>query len=409
MRKFPIIMLTFTLLLAACVPAATTPATPLSPASVTNTPLLPECRLVNLKPTPGPEVPSLFPPISEDDHVLGPADASVTVLEYADFQCPTCAGLAPVLALLGIEYPQDFRLVFRHFPLLHRSDYDKTALAAQAAEAAAAQGKFWEMHDLLYGKQSEWKSLSPADFERWLYDQTALVGLDLAQFQADLNSAAIVTRVQQAWEDGLQTGLPYTPFLLINGQIYTGPIDYNSLKQIVSLIILGNRQVSTCPPMTVDPLKQYIATLHTEKGDFVIQLYPDKAPLAVNSFVFLARNGWYDNITFHRVIPGFYIQTGDPSGTDAGGPGYFFVDEIDPSLHFDRPGVVAMFNTGADTNGSQFFITLVPAPQMDGMYTIFGQVISGIEVLALLTPRDPMPGITLPPGDILFSVTIEER
>ncbi|MDO9347998.1 MAG: peptidylprolyl isomerase, partial [Anaerolineales bacterium] len=133
-------------------------------------------------------------------------------------------------------------------------------------------------------------------------------------------------------------------------------------------------------------------------GEVVIQLYADKTPFTVNNFIFLARHGWYDGITFHSVLPGFMAQTGDPSGTGMGNPGYLFGDEIDSSLRFDRPGVVSMANTGPDTNGSQFFITYGPASHLDGGYTIFGQVIRGMDVLAALTARDP-----------LLSVTIEEK
>jgi cyclophilin family peptidyl-prolyl cis-trans isomerase len=161
--------------------------------------------------------------------------------------------------------------------------------------------------------------------------------------------------------------------------------------------------------MTIDPRKQYLATLKTEKGDVVIELFADKAPVTVNSFVFLARNGWYDNITFHRVIPGVYAQTGDPSGTGKGNPGYYVITEILPNLTFNKPGLVAMVNSGPDTSGSQFFITYAPTAQYDGQYTIFGQVLTGMEVLKSLTPRDVQPGINTPPGDKLISISIEEK
>jgi cyclophilin family peptidyl-prolyl cis-trans isomerase len=131
--------------------------------------------------------------------------------------------------------------------------------------------------------------------------------------------------------------------------------------------------------------------------------------MTVNSFLFLVREGWYDNITFHRVIPEVYAQTGDPSGTGKGNPGYYVITEIDPALTFDKPGMVAMVNSGPDTSGSQFFITYAPVTQYNGQYTIFGQVLSGMEVLKQLTPRDAQPGIATPPGDRLISITIEER
>ena len=146
-----------------------------------------------------------------------------------------------------------------------------------------------------------------------------------------------------------------------------------------------------------------------EKGDIQIQLYADKAPLAVNSFVFLARNGWFDGVTFHRVIPGYLAQTGDPSGTGLGGPGYYFKNEISADLKYDKPGVVGMANSGPDTNGSQFFITYAPAPNLDRGYTIFGQVLKGMDVVESLTSRDPSQNANLPQGDKIINVTIEEK
>ena len=148
-------------------------------------------------------------------------------------------------------------------------------------------------------------------FEGWVTDQAGELELDQARFTADFNSAATIERVQKAAEEGAKIGIPRLPFFLINGQIYTGSTDYDAMSQIVSLIKLGERQFSECPPMTIDASKQYIATLHTEKGDILLQLYPEKAPLAVNSFVFLTRQSWFDDITFHRVLPGFMAQTGD--------------------------------------------------------------------------------------------------
>jgi cyclophilin family peptidyl-prolyl cis-trans isomerase len=219
----------------------------------------------------------------------------------------------------------------------------------------------------------------------------------------------IVAKVQQAWEGGQKIGLPGTPLILINGQIYGGPRDYTSLHDIIELIVLGKQQYTSCPAVTIQQNKQYIATLHTQKGNVVIQLFADKAPMTVNSFLFLARNGWYDNITFHRVLPDLFAQTGDPSGTGKGNPGYYIITEIDPSLTFNKPGMVAMVNSGPDISGSQFFITYAPATQYNGQYTIFGEVLSGMEVLKQLTPRDAQPGTDTPPGDKLISVTIEEK
>jgi cyclophilin family peptidyl-prolyl cis-trans isomerase len=170
----------------------------------------------------------------------------------------------------------------------------------------------------------------------------------------------------------------------------------------------SGKQYSAAPPMTIDVAKKYTATFKMAKGgEFVVQLYPDKSPITVNSFVFLARDGYFDGVTFHRVLEGFMAQGGDPTGTGMGGPGYKFVNE-DSDLTFDKPGVVAMANAGRDTNGSQFFITFAPTPNLNGGYTIFGQVISGMDVVNAITRRDPNQSPTFM-GDVIESVTIAEE
>ncbi len=174
--------------------------------------------------------------------------------------------------------------------------------------------------------------------------------------------------------------------------------------------LVGTKTYASAPPMLIDKNKQYTATVKMAKGgEFVIQLYPDKAPITVNSFVFLARQGYFDGTTFHRVLQGFMAQGGDPTGNGTGGPGDEFVYE-GSDLKFDKPGVVAMANTGpaTPTNGSQFFITFGPTPSLDGGYTIFGQVISGMDVVNGITLRDPQtnPSFT---GDAIQTVTITEK
>ena len=123
------------------------------------------------------------------------------------------------------------------------------------------------------------------------------------------------------------------------------------------------------------------ATLETSKGRIVIELYRDQAPKTVQNFITLAQQGFYNGLTFHRVIPGFMVQTGDPNGGGTGGPGYTFEDEFSPTLRHDGPGVVSMANRGPDTNGSQFFITLTATPWLDGKHTVFGRVIEGQPVV----------------------------
>ncbi len=169
----------------------------------------------------------------------------------------------------------------------------------------------------------------------------------------------------------------------------------------------SNKQWAKPPDMQIDSKKKYKATLHTEKGDIVLQLFADKTPRTVNNFVFLAREGFYDDTIFHRVIANFMVQGGDPTGTGRGGPGYRFQDEFNSSLRHDKPGILSMANAGPNTNGSQFFITHVPTPWLDNKHSVFGQVVEGSDVLFAIPERDPMRPQN--PGIRLNSVEISEE
>ncbi len=153
---------------------------------------------------------------------------------------------------------------------------------------------------------------------------------------------------------------------------------------------------SAPPPMTIDTSKQYTATIETEKGDLVLELFASDVPVTVNNFVFLAREGFYDGTTFHRVIPGFMAQGGDPTGTGAGNPGYSFADEFTEHTHVT--GALSMANSGSNTNGCQFFITYAPQPHLDGEHSVFGQLIGGMDVLEKIET-----------GDTVIRITIEAR
>jgi cyclophilin family peptidyl-prolyl cis-trans isomerase/protein-disulfide isomerase len=395
----------------ASVAPTTKPTSRLATAEATSPP---GCTVVSPKPTPGPTQESLFPPVGDQDWVQGSPSATVTLVEYGDFQDTVTAQLEPILAQLKKDLPQDLRVVFRNLPLIGTPEalfHDKAALAAQAAQAAGSQGKFWEMHDLLLTRQADWAGMTVDQFQEWVQARAAELGLDKDKFSQDLVSDANVAFIQSAWDKAQAINQTFTPFLLVNGQPLANnfPVNYRNLSDLINLTLLEKRQFTACPAMKIDTTKQYIATLHTEKGDIVLQLYPDKAPLAVNNFVFLARQGWYDGTTFHRVLPGYIAQGGDPSATGYGTPGYAFDNEVSSGLSFDRPGLLAMANAGPGTNGSQFFISMAPAPNLDGGYTIFGEVVSGMEVVNSLTPRDPSKTIYLPPGDKIINVTIEEK
>lgn len=170
---------------------------------------------------------------------------------------------------------------------------------------------------------------------------------------------------------------------------------------------MTTKQWNAAPQMGIDPKKKYSAALETDKGTIVLELFADKTPQTVNNFVFLAREGFYNGTIFHRVIADFMVQGGDPTGTGRGGPGYRFGDEFDPSLKHSKPGILSMANAGPGTNGSQFFITHIPTPWLDGKHSVFGQIIKGMDVLMSIAPRDPMrPEYD---GVKILSITINEE
>ena len=360
------------------------------------------------RPTPNAEDLAAFSANPETDWIKGPEDAAITIIEYADFQCPYCSVASQNLKVLLEKYPDDVRVVYRHFPLA--SIHDKAIPAAQAVEAAGLQSAdaFWVFHDLLYETQGAWSGYSIEDFDAWVVEVAGELGLDPVQFEADYNSEAIITKTEASWIDGQSLGIPGTPYIKINS-LYEAQADPETLIAYVELIKMEEMQFTACPPLNIDQEAAYLATVETDQGSIVIELFADQAPLAVNSFVYLAENGWFDGITFHRVLPGFVAQTGDPSGTGYGNPGYRFSIEATAELVFDRAGLVAMANSGPDSNGSQFFITYAPAPNLNGEYTIFGEVKEGMEVVQAITPRDPQQGVDLPPGDLIISVTIEKE
>ncbi len=399
-------------LLAGCASAPTAtrssaPAPTASPSPARKPTALPDqmdCLVVSAPADSVATEASIFPAVNDKDHVSGPASAETTFIEYTDYQAPASAALDRVLDALAKKYPQNVRRVFRPFPLPNN---DKSLQAAIAAEAADRQGKFWQFSQALVESQSEWLSLKPEDFATWLAKPAQQAGLDADKFATDQKDVGIRALVI-AWQQfGLTHAIPVMPFLLVNGRIYQGPRDQRSLENLVGLSRLESHQFSECPPFVIDPQKQYLAELHTSKGQIVLSLFAQQAPFAVNNFVFLARKGWYDGVSFHRVIKNEMAQSGDPSGSGYGSPGYAFSDEIS-NLRFDRPGVLAMANAGPNSNGSQFFITYRAMPEMDGKATIFGSLLEGLDVLNALTARDPSQPSAQPDGDIIDKVIIRE-
>jgi peptidyl-prolyl cis-trans isomerase B (cyclophilin B) len=158
---------------------------------------------------------------------------------------------------------------------------------------------------------------------------------------------------------------------------------------------MAPQQWAAAPAMSIDPAKKYEVTIETDRGDIVLELAPQYAPKTVNNFVFLARQGYYDGVTFHRVIKDFMIQGGDPTGSGRGGPGYKFADEFTGNPLKHATGVISMANAGPGTNGSQFFITHSPQPHLDGRHTVFGKVTQGQDVVDAIRQGDVMRKVTV--------------
>lgn len=200
-----------------------------------------------------------------------------------------------------------------------------------------------------------------------------------------------------------QTGAVATP-----DAFATAPAQSTAAALPTSVAESGRKTYSALPPMTIDVQKTYTATITTPRGDIVIKLRPDLAPQTVNSFVFLAKEGFYNGLTWHRVLPNFMAQGGDPTGTGSGGPGYSVPDEFTDKVLFDRPGLVAMAHSALpNSNGSQFFITTGPAPHLNNQYTIFGEVIQGQEIVSGIPLRNPDQNPTTS-GEQIVKITISE-
>jgi len=307
-------------------------------------------------------------------------------------------------------YGEDIQATYRHFAL---SFHDKAPITGEAVEAAGAQGKFWEMHDLLYERQQEWGQLTVDAVQAKLVEYAKELGLDTDRFAQELGDHVYLDKVNADTQIAMEAGLPGTPTYIINGVVYPSQefgLHPTRISAFIDLLKLKDRMYTTPPPQVIDPDKGYVATIRTEHGDVVIELHADQVPVNVNSFVFLAQEGWYDDVTFHRVIPGFVAQAGDPTGSGVGSPGYRCEDEIIPTLTYDGVGVVGMASGGPGTGsiGSQFFITYDALPDLTGNYTIIGRVVEGMDVIESITPRDPSQG-AVPPGDVIETILIEEQ
>lgn len=350
---------------------------------------------------------AIFPEVSEDDYVKGPEDAMITLIEYTDFFCPYCSMAFEEFEKLMEKYPDDVRLVYRPLPLAQL--HPTAPLAAQAAEAAGMQGKFWEMYEAIFSNQEGFAPLTAEELKTQLVAVAESLDLDTEQFVADMESQAVVDKIANGAQAMFDVGVSSTPTVLANGRPL-GDWRGNYLSNIIEVMKAEGDMEVECPEFVIDQSKTYTATITTKDGDMVIELYDDVAPLAVNSFVYLARKGFYDGVSFHRVYHTFMAQAGDPTGTGWSGAGYQFREEIDPGLTFDEPYMVGVAKGNQPgTSGSQFFITYVPYPSLNGGYTIFGKLIEGIDVLEKITERDADNNPDAPRGDEIISIVIDEK
>lgn len=371
------------------------------------------------QPTPAPQPTAVPKPaactpfplnIGADEHILGNANAAVTIIEYGDFQCPACAALHPTLKTTMNALSDTVRLVFRHFPL--SQIHDKATIASRGVEAAGLQGKFWEMHDLLYDKQKDWESKPAAEITATLKTYADELKLDAAKFEQDLASEAVAARVQRDVDSGTAANVTGTPGLFVDGR--PAPVDVFSQPDVAQqlktygetrakeTVNLSAKSFSFPQPESVTSAdSKYIMTVKTSKGDIVAELDPSLAPLNVNSTVFLAQQGYFDGspIVLNDQQLGA-VLVGNP--TAAGNPGYECDIEAKAGT-MTKPGIVALFNNG-ERSSAQFIFTYTPTQELDGRFSVIGQITSGLDIVKTLAATE---GETK--GDTVTTVTVEEK
>jgi len=288
----------------------------------------------------------------------------------------------------------------------------KAQIGAEATEAAGAQGKFWEMHDLIYERQQQWNGLPDEEMHDLLVGYAEELGLDTEQFAQELEDRVYKDKVDADTRSAIEAGLRGTPSYIVNGVVYPTQelgLSPDRVNTFVQLVTNPPEQYSDVPPQVIDPGKEYAATMRTSKGDIVVELLPGYAPVNVNSFAFLAQDGWYDGQVFFYVDPEFVAQSGDPTNNGFNLPftGYTCGDEISPDLTFDEAGMLALYTPQPNGNNGQFFITYAPLPDLNGKFTIIGRITGGMEVAKSLNPTQP--GASQTPPDVIETILIEEQ
>lgn len=306
-------------------------------------------------------------------------------------------------------HDENIQIVYRHFVL---SFHDKAMINAEASEAAGAQGKFWEMHDLLYERQKEWGQLSEEEMRAQLIKYAEELELDIDRFSQELDDHVYLDKINAETQSAADAGLGGTPSYIINGVVYpTQQLGLNPslIDNFIQVVTNPPDQYTEVPPQEIDPEQEYAATIRTNKGDIVVELFAEQAPVNTNSFAFLAQDGWYEGQTFFYVDPKFVAQSGDPTNSGFSLPftGYTCGDEISPDLTFDQAGMLALYTPQPGHNNGQFFITYAPLPDLNGKFTIIGHIIEGMDVAESLAPTQPGPDQAQP--DVIETILIEEK
>jgi cyclophilin family peptidyl-prolyl cis-trans isomerase len=341
--------------------------------------------------------------------VKGPEDAEITFIEYADFQCPACSGLHTLSEYLTDRYGDQLRFVYRHLPLV--SIHDKAIITAEATEAAAAQGKFWEMHDLLYEEQQEWNGLSEEDLVDKLIEYAGELELDTERFEEELAEHIYRDQIMADYEAYQEYGQMATPTYVVNKILYPTQEfgGFGRLEAFLALVLMQDDMYDSPPSQVIESGKDYTAIIKTTKGDITVELFADQVPTNVNSFAFLAKEGWYDGLDFFYVDHEQVALSGDPTNSGAGLPyaGYYCTDETVSDYSFDEVGLLALYTPAANRNSSSFFITYAPQPDFTGNFTIIGRISEGMDVAESLTQTQPGPDQLEP--DAVETIVIEEK
>ncbi len=317
-----------------------------------------ECSLTSV--TADPDVQEAIPAISEEDYVLGSENAVMNIIVYGDFRCGNSATAVLNLIDLQEKHPEDIRLVFRLFP---RDNHIAALMCGYALEASAGQNLDFETIKILYKYYQNIFSISTESemtsfLNKNLLPELQRYDFDTAKWQQVFYSSAVRKRVGNLRSEALQTGyISGTPTIFINDTLYTGDRTPDTLEELFWIVKVQSLNFDSCPDLVTEPGKQYSAVLDTTKGKVEIELFQNEAPLAVNSFVFLAENGWYDGSPFFRTgKEGFVLQSGNPASGGSADAGYSYPFES-TQITPDQPGMVGMVKNSRGQNDSRFFIT----------------------------------------------------